>query len=163
MKIYLLFSFLLLVPGFIAQGGDLLDTGVEDQKTAYREADWNRFFGFAYYYRSRALPFRARLYSLEALALARHCQWDAALLTLKEATVRAAQVGAPSADRAELSEIQTHVEAIHRFPKILLTTDHSISISPLFNSKRYWRVRPAQISQIQDPKNIRVRVENLCP
>lgn len=58
---------------------------LEMQKIHYRLQDWDRFFGFAQFYRKKLLPqfFQPELISLEALALTKHCQYDASIRVIE--------------------------------------------------------------------------------
>lgn len=53
---------------------------LEMQKVHYRQQSWDKFFGYATYYRKKLLGtfFQPELLVLEALALVKHCQFEVA-------------------------------------------------------------------------------------
>ena len=133
----------------------------------YRLSRWNQFFGNAQFYRYKRLNseskfkehFSDTIIALEILALAKHCQWKAAV-DLGKSSLQASS-------RLDLKNqrIQTALQYIylHRaFPKeIIPKSDHQTPRS-FFASTTLWKLKKRQLDNIDHPRKIRVLVQNHC-
>ena len=159
-----------LLDGIEPSSDDFPDALVEIQKLHYVNQDWPRFFAFAQFYRANlaahpeavSKKYRSRAFSLEALALAKHCQWDIARVIDQEGLRLAAASPNIHQDQAELNEILEHLEAAHRFPAVLKTQAAQLNSTPVFNSTLFWGIPPKELARIPHPRVLRVKVKNQC-
>ncbi len=147
-----------------------LEALTELQKIRFQRGDWEAFFGNALYYRKAFLSnhdqlqagFRARLLSLESVALAKHCQWDQARALAKASIDLGYSLPAPNAhELSELRETLYYIELSHKFP-LLPVKPPGEEPSAFFSSSFYWKVRDQSIARIRNPDLLRVKVADRC-
>lgn len=145
-----------------------VDALVELQKKHYQTQDWQRFFGYAAFYRKQlsssanvaGSSFRARLLSLEVMALAKHCLWNEA----REIGTSALALG-KSLKVKELGELEdalTHVELAHSFPAAIEGKADERRPAPVFSDALLWRLRPSAMERVSHPKVLRKIVASRC-
>jgi hypothetical protein len=146
-----------------------LDALTELQKIRFKKGEWQTFFGNALYYRKKFLSdkdvpstfFRARLLSLESVALAKHCQWDMSRALAKASIDLGYSMSNPVAnDLSELRQALYYIELSHEFqaPAKLQATP----ANGFFSSTVLWKVRGQSVAKVQNPDLLRIRVENRC-
>jgi hypothetical protein len=147
-----------------------LEALTELQKIRFQKGDWEAFFGNALYYRKAFLTkpdelqtgFRARLLSLESVALAKHCQWDQARALAKASIDLGYSLTAPNASElSELRETLYYIELSHKFP-LLPVKPPGEEPRSYFSSSVYWKVRDQSIARIRNPDLLRVKVTDQC-
>jgi len=125
----------------------------ELMKIFYEEQDWERFFAYARYYRSRwASQDWSEVYLLEPLALMRHCRTEtlALVLYLKDQRPQ---------DNALLQQIEDLAQ-IH-FESKPVETQTAYSLRQRLRGGSLWPIRLEKIHR-QHPAHLRLRVESAC-
>lgn len=152
-----------------AGDADFADAMVELQKMHYRNQDWGKFFAYAQYYRAQfqssddsgRMPFRARMISLEVMALAKHCIWGTAGEILNWGILQKNRM-----NEEEYSELQATREFIrlhNKFPRSDLATEDSGKIpSGVFSSDQAWKLKSKALLDISHPKRLTVRLKSEC-
>lgn len=144
------------------------DALTELQKIHYRRQEWQKFFGYARFYREKVLrsdeglktKLRARLISLEAMALAKHCQWGPSR-DLIDIALKLPQISSLS-DRSELDEVRSYLELHHAYPHSNEAAGQPDKPRTLFTARVFWSLTSEQVARLSHPKNLRVVVENRC-
>ena len=153
------------------------------QKLHYSQKDWGRFFAYAAFYRNYLLKnvenpealkigFKGRLFSLEALALGKHCLWDQARSIAQMGTRLAEKLDTPHLP--ELEHTLELLRLMHHYPLEPSTTrvhpsapesplnSRGTSTASLFSSIRLWPIDAKRISAVKHPKFLRLSVANHC-
>lgn len=146
---------------------DFVDALVELQKLNFRRGDWQKFFGYALYYRKNVLGaaigpnFRGRLISLELLALAKHCLFDEARAIGESALsfARSRQLE----DAAEIERTMSHLALTRQSPATLRAREQLTRPAPVFTSELLWQISPRQLQAVDHPRDLRVLVAGRCP
>jgi hypothetical protein len=141
---------------------------VELQKIHYRTEDWQKFFAYALFYRKGVLTsreqavqhFQARMISLEALALSKHCQWKEASDLIH--SVIQSDIPMSDTDKSELQETLAYLKLQKGFAEIARARESSSKPSPFFNSSSYWNLSHEQMMRLPHPKHLRVVVKSRC-
>ena len=147
-----------------------LNALMELQKLHYRRQEWAKFFGYAVYYRTYFLNtppgpqknFRARLFSLEVLALAKHCLWNEAQDLAHSAIALAKTAEPPEAEDTEIEEIPTYLQLLQTFPELITATANPDLPDPVFRLGSYWPLSQKMFPQIRNPKVLRLTVQSKC-
>lgn len=145
----------------------------EIQKIQYRNNQWEKFFGYASFYRAKLMQenLDPQLNVLEALALIRHCQFEPAHNVIEqtkaliannkklndEAKVRAA---ADIQAAESILELQQNLAA-------RVTSDEARKSIKAFSLESAWKVKESTKqdmvkSAINNPRALRVYVKNRC-
>lgn len=125
-------------------------------KTYYRNQEWSRFFAYAQFYRNRwKASEKSEVQLLEALALLRHCQNS----TLEKLLVFLRK------------EMPLHRETLNQIAALSRTrfkgkkvSENKSEQSPLvahFSGTAMTKISHERMN-LEDPQNIRLKVENLC-
>ena len=152
----------------------------ETQKALYKNAQWDLFFAYAQYYRKNLMPlfFDPNLVTLEALALAKHCQFKPALeisegisgvLTLLKKEKDQKFLSQPQLNRASVTadEALALIQVQAAIPGNVDTKEKDRKVSA-FSRNLLWKIRNEEsrstiIKQtIRTPRRLRVYVQNKC-
>lgn len=139
------------------------DALVELQKIHYRKQEWSKFFAYAQFFRHRLLqgelPMRARMISLESLALAKHCHWGTSQSVIQWAMQEA---GSTKADRAELEETRDYLRLHSSFPHSAMAREDKKQIGAFFSKTKAWKIQAKRLNNIPHPKHLRLRLASKC-
>lgn len=147
------------------------------QKKHYEASSWDRFFGFAAFYRGyviRETPtktFIPDLVILELLGLIKHCQFEPAAKVLKLSRQIAQRVYPKNSD--DLKKLEVRLGMIGDYIKLqghmptAVTTEEVIRKIQPFSKTLEWKIptqtRSATVQlAIKNPMAIRLFVEDLC-
>jgi hypothetical protein len=144
---------------------------LEMQKLHYRNGDWDRFFGFATFYRKQlaTTQFEPETIYLEVLALTKHCQFEAAqrLIASLKADVQTKLTGADA--RVHLERIDAIEDLLFLQTRIPGNIQTSAVNRPVkaFSSTLQWNISEQSKAQvattiIKNPRALRVYVKNVC-
>lgn len=150
---------------------DFLLSLVELQKLHYKQQEWSKFFAYSVFYRKVYLNdsaqwkdnFKARVFTLEALALGKHCLWDQAYFILSQGIEIAKQLNSP-----DLEELE---HALIFFPSLKSYTHPSLKAqenkhipTAFFRDTNYWPIdfKNNLLNQIPHPRVLRLKVESRC-
>lgn len=134
---------------------------LEIQKIHYINKDWDQFFGRAFYYRnmllsSKALAqknFHQDLLTLEILALLRHCQFFPANQLHIYSLELAKKLKKPSSNIKKTKYFLTLQKRVG---------DPLKKPSDWKQDTHLWPVTSQQLKWVDNPKNIKMRVQNVC-
>jgi hypothetical protein len=152
-----------------ASDAEFVDALVEEQKIHYLRGEWQKFFGYARFYRENLLfknsvpvapAFRARLFSLEILALAKHCRWKEALAVGELGQAIAQSIGLPPS--AELGRALTFLHLDTQYPNALEGKEQGRSPWYVRDGKIYWPLQANQLQYVTHPRAVRVVVQSRC-
>ena len=143
-------------------GSDFIPALLEIQKINYIQADWSRFFGLAFYYRSKLLAseemiadnFRQEMLALEVLALLRHCRFEEALQIMEWSLKAAEKAGKDSSKIQKAANFLKLRERVGDKPKKKWAD---------WERRVYlWPMNPDRIRWLDNPKRLRARVKSKC-
>jgi hypothetical protein len=123
----------------------------DDQKDLYRKEAWDQFFGYAVFFHFHPeirVPTETAV--LEALALAKHCQFAFARHVLAKNNHRF------KSRTLELIELLEKIQAIDVSSKTVERTPR------VFSKAVYWPISSNVASKVDQPEMLRVRIENRC-
>lgn len=150
-----------------ADDAEFVPALVEMQKVHYRRGEWQKFFAFAQFYRKKLLKdeqltrrnFNERLFSLEIMALAKHCLWNEARGVGQRGLELARAVGARG---DEIAETMAQYRLIEEFPKAIAGKEDSRRPAPVFSKELLWPVSGRQFELIDHPRKLRLVVKSRC-
>jgi hypothetical protein len=143
----------------------------EMQKIHYRTSAWDKFFGFARFYRTQLSRdfFDPDLLLLEALALTKHCQFAPAQSVLKIARdwTTKRMTGAQAEMALQRVSAAEDLFLLQAKLKGNVNTEAKKSSLHAFSTTKLWRIPPREAgavvhSAIKNPEMLRVYVRNSC-
>ena len=153
--------------GIPESDAEFADALVELQKLHYRRQDWNKFFAYAQFYRIKAVsgeaarrPLRARMISLEAMALAKHCRWSTAEEVLAWGIGQKDRMGREEHD--ELVKAREYLRLHNQFPKSALASEDQTKLPGAFSTEQAWKLQGKMLASISHPKSLSVKLKSEC-
>ena len=136
---------------------------LEIQKINYREKKWDRFFGMALYYRSELVSsvslakkyFFQEMLALEVLALIRHCKFNTAYQLVEQSLAMGKKAG------KKTEKIQK-AGWFFNLKKWSLENHQKKQKNNFLKRIQFWPLNKQQLQWIDNPKNLRTRVESQC-
>ncbi|MBF0208453.1 MAG: hypothetical protein HQK53_16360 [Oligoflexia bacterium] len=143
---------------------------LETQKIHYRKQEWDKFFGYAQYYRNKLLKTQGNLdlshlyieemFSLEVLALLKFCYVDEAENVIQE--------GFNLAQKFSISNL----EFLERARYFIFFTRQQIKLknvkqtivnpSSVFKKRIYWPATDFTLKHVSHPRDVRVEIKDQC-
>lgn len=147
------------------EDADFADALVELQKLHYRRQDWGKFFAYAQFYRVKLvsgtrLPVRARMISLEAMALAKHCRWATAESVLNWGLAQKDRMSRE--EHGELVAAREYMRLHNQFPKAALANEDQVKLPGAFSTEQAWKLEGKQLLAIAHPRSLSVKLKSEC-
>jgi hypothetical protein len=145
---------------------DFSDALVELQKIHYRRQDWGKFFAYAQFYRVKTAmtdstaPLKARMISLEAMALAKHCLWEKADEILNWGIAQKDRLD--DANSKELLAAREYLRLHNQFPKSALAREDTRKLPSVFSTEQAWTLQAKALRTFSHPKALTVRLKSEC-
>ena len=144
-----------------------VDALIELQKMHYRHQQWQKFFAYAQFYRYRTVTdtahveLKARMISLEVMALTKHCHWRTAQEVLGWALSQRGRLSA--ADFRELVETGEYIRLHNQFPRTATATSDLKKIAnAAFSNVQVWKIKGKSMASISHPKYLSVKLKSEC-
>ncbi len=136
---------------------------LEIQKINYINNDWDRFFGLAVYYRNVLLSddkrssyhFRQEFLTLEALALLRHCRFQDSKKVMNFSLTLAKRI---KKDSSKIKKVNYFLS----LDKLLGIQNQDKNVNWQDQIYYWWPLDVSYLKQIDNPKNLRVKVNSQC-
>ncbi|MBF0208032.1 MAG: hypothetical protein HQK53_14225 [Oligoflexia bacterium] len=147
---------------------DFIPALLETQRIHYKQQEWEKFFGYANFYRLNLLEkkeqwasnFSGEMLSLEALALIRFCYWEEASAIVARGLEIGKEISSPGVKWVD--KTQYFISALKAHPK-LESTDKKLNISgTAFSKKLYWPVNSNTLKNIHHPRVVRFKMTARC-
>lgn len=145
---------------------------LEMQKIHYKLGEWDKFFGFATYYRNQRMSqfFIPELLLLESMALIKHCQLELANKILDQTKkILSKNINPSITNKSSREKIQAVEDLLFLQMKMpgniqTLSKDHWMRI---FSHTQEWKISNQSREKIashvvKNPRALRVYVRNIC-
>lgn len=144
------------------------DALLELQKIHFKNQNWDQFFAYALFYRRNVMAdqksweknFRSRLYSLEILALSKHCLTEAAESVYQEGLAVAAQI--KSKETVEIENAAIFAPPLKTFSQVRGTVQPISIPESILKQTNYWPIQNKFLQAVRHPKVLRVHVKSRC-
>lgn len=163
------------------QSSDFVPALLELQRIFYTRGEWEKFFGYAAFYRHRYLnpvleykrspkekefyshykkTFREEVIALEVLALLQFCKWEVA--TAVFTTGKALAFELQSKDQSTFKQIGSLLDVLQVYTQVKNTKRDAKVPGSLFNTTQYWEFPSNLMSLVSHPRYMRVKLESAC-
>lgn len=144
---------------------------LEMQKIHYGKKEWDKFFGYATYYRKHLMTSgnleQTHSLLLEALALTKHCHYSTAQIILDQARAQAiAQLPAQTSMMSQINAVQDLLDLQARLGGYVRTAAMAPPLEA-FSVESHWRIDQERRNSVvekavKNPRALRVLVKDLC-